>query len=308
MTTVLWYGGGQDSTAILFMLAFDKAFREKYVKGELLVICSDTGNEFPETYNYIENVTKPFCKEQKIEFVHITPEMGFHPKTWHSLQAQFERNDGVMSVTFPKTCTDNLKIKPCYNYLEAYIKDKYGFEGTRKKAFYEYKEQFGKMQVMIGIGADEKSRLPCQNIAYDLFGKVEPKKKDYSPVFVKKCVEKIYPLAEIGYTRKKCQEAIASYGYEVPAPSNCMMCPYANELEMLYHRKAYPQSFAQWEAYEQAKIDKDSKRGKLRNNGVKGRRTLAEYIANADDKYPDVTIEELQNYRFSHGHCVKSRY
>jgi len=192
MTTVLWYGGGQDSTAILFMLAFDKAFREQYVKGKLLVICSDTGNEFPETYSYIENVTKPFCKEQKIEFVHITPDMGFHPKTWHSLQAQFERNDGIMSVvTFPKTCTDNLKIKPCYNYLETYIKDKYGFEGTRKKAFYEYAEQFGKLQVMIGFGADEMTRLPCQTIPYcDLFGKAEIIKKRLQSCIRKKVCAK----------------------------------------------------------------------------------------------------------------------
>lgn len=87
-----------------------------------------------------------------------------------------------------------------------------------------------------------------------------------------------------------------------------MMCPYANELEMLYHYKAYPQSFAQWQKYEQAKIEKDKKRGKPSNNGVKGRRTLAEYIAHANDKYPDVSIEALRQYRFSHGHHVKSRY
>ncbi len=48
--TVLAFGGGQDSTAILYRIALDKAFRSRYVKGDLLVLMSDTGNEHPHTY------------------------------------------------------------------------------------------------------------------------------------------------------------------------------------------------------------------------------------------------------------------
>ena len=47
--TVLSFGGGQDSTTIIEKIIDDEAFRRRYVEGRLLVVMSDTGDEFPET-------------------------------------------------------------------------------------------------------------------------------------------------------------------------------------------------------------------------------------------------------------------
>lgn len=296
---MLWYGGGQDSTAILFKAVYDDAFKRQFIDGELIVVCSDTGNEFPETYTYIHEVVEPFCKQHDIHFAHLTSDKGFHPKTWHSLQAQFERSNGIMSVAFPKTCTDNLKVKPCYNYLEYFLKKRYGFDSTKpKSAYYQYFEKFGKLKVLIGFGADETERT----------GVNQQVKKDYSPVFVKKCIEKIYPLVRIGYNRFDCQDTIKRYGHIVPIPSNCMMCPFASEQEIVYLYKAEPNAYAQWVTYESAKIAKDTLRGKVKNFGVKGSLTLTQYTEKALLKYGHLSIEELYNHRFTHGHCVKSKY
>jgi len=75
--TVLSYGAGQDSTAILYKLIHDPAFRAKYVEGHLLVLMSDTGNEHPETYDLIKEVDALTLKE-KISFVFLTKDKGFH--------------------------------------------------------------------------------------------------------------------------------------------------------------------------------------------------------------------------------------
>jgi len=304
--TVLWYGAGQDSTAILYKSVYDEAFKAKYIKGELVVICADTGNEFPETYRYIQEHAQPFCQAHGIHFAHIKPEMGFHPKTWHSLTGQFERTKGVMSVAFPKTCTDNLKIKPCYNYLEWFLCQRYGFEKSKpKSAYYRYAEMFGKLDVIIGFGSDESKRISLvpANLLFD----IKPIRNTV-PVFVQKCVNKIYPLINEGMSRGDCQKAIHDYGHEVPAPSNCMMCPFADEREVLYLSMAYPSTFSDWRMYEQIKLVRINRKATARNLGVKGKLTLGEYLAKAQAKYGHMTLEELKEHRFSHGHCVKSRY
>ena len=42
--SVISYGSGQDSTALMYMYAYDKAFREKYAPGKVLIIHSDIGD------------------------------------------------------------------------------------------------------------------------------------------------------------------------------------------------------------------------------------------------------------------------
>ncbi|QHT70783.1 hypothetical protein GXP67_31115 [Rhodocytophaga rosea] len=50
--TVLSFGGGQDSTCILYKIIYDPAFRARFVRGHLVVIMSDTGDEHRYTYDY----------------------------------------------------------------------------------------------------------------------------------------------------------------------------------------------------------------------------------------------------------------
>jgi len=43
------------------------------------------------------------------------------------------------------------------------------------------------------------------------------------------------------------------------------------------------------------------------NLGVKGKQTLEAFLEKAQTKFGHLTIEEIHEYRFSHGHCVKSK-
>lgn len=52
--TLLSFGAGQDSTAILLKLIHDADFRTKYAPQDLIVVFSDTGDEHDETYAHLD--------------------------------------------------------------------------------------------------------------------------------------------------------------------------------------------------------------------------------------------------------------
>lgn len=307
--TVLWFGGGQDSTALLYLYAYSQSFRDRYVgDSHFVVVMSDTGNEFPETYSHIREIEK-FCKIHQINFFFLRPEMGYHGRTWQSLQGQMERNDNIFSVALPKSCTDNLKIKVCYAFLEDYLKQIYGFDGKSKKgklkrrqAYYQYFERFGKLRSLIGFAKGEESRC-AEPAQLELF---PDDIKDDRPKWMKRTVQHIYPLIEMKLDRAGCQDLIADYGHRVPIPSNCMMCPFQNEAEVVYLHRFHPKMWAYWVEREAAKLLKNV--AKTRNLGVKGEKMLLEFLENAKLKYDHWGDEDLIAYRNSHGHCVKSKY
>lgn len=321
--TILSFGAGQDSTAILYKSVYDKDFAKRYIKGKLYVVMSDTGNEFPETYQHIEE-TATFCNTHGIPFAFLTEneayrdhdwaKFGYHGKTWSSLQTQYETNSCIMSVALPRTCTDNLKIKPFYQYVAQLLADLYGYDPVRKKCFYQYHEEHGKLRVLIGFADGEQDRVASphkqqeqQGRQQNLFGyKDDLTAKGSIPVYRMMCVEQLYPLMELGIDRHGCQSIISKYGHTVPPPSNCMMCPFAGDIELLYMYRFHNEQWQEWIRYEQNKLTKFAERE--RNLGVKGGKPLTSAIEEAQQKYGHLTDEEVRNYRFSHGHCVKSKY
>ena len=291
--TVLWFGGGQDSTALLYLSHYSKEFQDTYIGNtELIVVMSDTGNEYPDTYSHVAEISE-FCRIQNISFHFLTKEQGFHSKTWMSLQAQMEKNSSIMSVALPKSCTDKLKIGVCYNFLGKLISEKYGYNPKRKKMYYDYKEEFGKLKVLIGFAKGEESRMVNKD-------------DDQRPLWMQRNVDVIYPLIEMGIDRQECQNIISSYGHNVPSPSNCMLCPFQSDPEIVYLHKFHPKMWEYWVEREAAKIAKNAEKPK--NLGVKGRKTLPETLEIAMAKYGHWSNLELIEYRHSHGHCVMSRY
>ena len=159
MLTVLSFGAGQDSTAILYKLVYDKQFRKQYIKGKLIVIFSDTLNEHDPTYKHIVDV-KLFCVKNKIEFYHLLPK-DWNSKSWNKgLVGHYEEYKTVGSKVFFKSCSEQLKIRPIYNFLEKYLIKEFNLKDVgKKKSYYEYFYKFGKVRVLLGIGADEGSRI-----------------------------------------------------------------------------------------------------------------------------------------------------
>lgn len=310
--TVLSFGGGQDSTYILYRIAMSKSYRRRWVQGDFVVVMSDTGNEHPHTYHHIEFIKK-YCAEHGIEFYILTPDKGYHPRTWQSLESNFERNDYVVSIVGPRSCTDNLKIKPIYNFLDHYIARRYyGYEAgpvKGKKFISRFAEEYGKIRVLIGIAAGEEQRIKTaskrelKSMQTDAFRKW----KNPVPVWFRNGIEKIYPLVEEGIARWDIHDWVLRENLPLPFPSNCMYCPYLSKIEAVWLYRNHRDRWDRWVQFEANKLAKYE--GKVeRNMGVKGGKTLSEFLTEAMIEFAHMTDEQLDEHKMSHGHCVMSKY
>lgn len=294
--TVLSFGAGQDSTAILYKILLEPKFKEKYVKGKLIVVFSDTGNEHPETYRHVRYIDG-LCHKHKIEFYHLTPDMGYHTKSWSSLEIQMSRNSTI-AMRGSKICTDNLKIKPIYRFINHYIGQHLGLNINNAENGHlnlvAYGSLLGKVRMLIGIAKGEESRKEKADKSW-------PSVADW----MRDNVQRVYPLIDIKYGRYECQEYMRNCKFETCVPSNCMMCPYMSKQELLLLSIDHPAEFKKWVKYEKAKLLKFKNNEK--NHGVFATKaTLEEHLKEAKKKFKDWTVEQLREYRFSHGHCIKN--
>ena len=298
--TVLWYGGGQDSTALFWLYVHNPAFRELYAPGRFIVVMAATGNEYPATELHVQRMQAK-AQRHGVEFYHIVPEYGYHSDTWQSLPAQFDRNQTVMSVAFPKTCTDALKVQVCYRFLEQFLHEEYGYAapGREKKAFYQHLEEHGPINSIIGFAFGEESRC---NAAFT--GLAD--KESNVPVYRQKSVHTCYPLVKLGLDRRACQGLIAAYAQVVPPPSNCMMCPFQNDIELVFLERFFPEAWAEWVERERVRLVKNA--DNPRAMGVRGKKALPEVLALAQGKFGQMSSAELLHHRMNHGHSVNSKY
>jgi hypothetical protein len=306
--TILSLGCGQESMAILLRLVFDPVFKEKYAPSRLLILFADTATEAPETYDYLERVIKPFCTEHALEFVHITNDMGFHGESWKSLSTQWANGERrtIGSVAFNATCTHNLKILPQHRYVEQWLLQFDGVDKNSRKAGYvQFAKLYGQIRWLIGFAKGEERRI------FDV--------EKETALWKKQSIHIEYPLIEEGMNRQNCQDYTVSVGVEVPFPSCCYKCAYASDIEIYWLHKAWPFKFDEWVKEEQAKLDDPLNKEATKNLGVCGKIhkegekkgqavTLLDTLEMAKKKYPDITLDELTEYRYSHGHCVMSVY
>jgi hypothetical protein len=303
--TILSFGGGQDSTAILMKLIHDQDFRKQYAPGELWVIMADTGNEHPSTVRHVKFV-RDLCAKLGILFFHVTADLGFHGSA-PDLLSYWRKTNSVGSKRFPKTCTDRLKIRPIYKFIDAHLGTMIQAKSRKPKAAtIEWAQQNGKIRVLIGIAKGEEKRVAG-----------EPEEK-----WRRESFEYSYPLIDLGMDRSACQKFISSQGYLVPYPSNCILCPFMSEIELLWLIRHDPGSFWTWVEIEQNKLEKnrhldavevqDKKTGKTRivnkNLGVWGEKTLLQKRVEVEAKFGSMSDADLDEYKFSHGHCVASKY
>jgi len=289
--TVLSFGGGQDSTTILQKIIHDPAFRAQHVSGHLVVVMSDTGDEHPKTYEHTKAM-QLLCIEHNIDFFFLTPDMGFHYEKWRDLRSFYERTKTIGSKAFPKTCTDKLKIQPIYKFLEFWIGENYGFDVGRKKALYELAEKHGKIKVLLGIARGEERRASGN---------------DCGPLWMQRTIEKVYPLIDEGMDRADCQAYLRDIGEVVPQPSNCMLCPYMSKVELLWLFRNHPTDFKEWVRLEAQKLEKHKEKGS-KNLGVFGVKNLEVILQEAITEHGHMTDADLDEYKMSHGHCVKSKF
>lgn len=289
--TVLSLGLGQESVAMLYATAHHPTFTHDFCPGQFLVLSCDTGDEHPST-NATQAQLTTWCHNHRIEYVHITPSMGYHSPSWPSLRDFYRTHQTIGSKSYVKSCSDSLKIQPFYKFLGHWLAHEYGVSSCRKDGFLEFRAHYGLIRVLIGFAKAEEARRADPSTA---------------PKWRQRSVQMAYPLIDLGWTRTDCQQYIASLGYPVPSPSNCMLCPYMSKPELLWLARNHPTDFVDWIQLEAAKRTRFAHLGD-KNFGVWGRKTLPMVLADAEREYAHLSNEELNRIKFSHGHSVKSKY
>ena len=289
--TVLSFGAGQDSTAVLYLLGLDTEFRSIFAPNNLIVIFSDTGAEHQETYDQTLPAAKDFCEQHTIPFVWLEPGSPYHSKAWPSLTGYYRRTRTCGSRGFPRSCTDQLKIRPIYRHLEHYLATVYGTPNGRKKGFYAYANRFGKLRMLIGLSAEETGRCAEKS----------------RPLWMRRCIDVRYPLQETGITRAKAQTIIRRLGFEVPAPSSCRCCPFLTLRDLLWKYRTRPDEYTEMLHFETVKRDRYTNLGS-KNYGIFGALTLPEAVNKATALYGHLSDEQLLQARLIDGHAVTSKY
>lgn len=294
--TVLSYGGGQESTMLVHRLLHDEEFYKDHIKGDLLIVGSDTGDEHPHTHTAIDYI-RDLCAFKGINFYWVTPDMGFHSEAWSSLTGQYKRTSTIGSAAFQQTCTDNLKVKVVDRFVESWIKSWYGVTGERKGAYHDFYERFGRIRLILGFAKGEESRTKNGN--------------RFDAVWKKKVVQRYFPLIIDGLGRQECINYNQEHLMFIVWPSNCMRCFYSSDQEILWLWRNYPDKFAEWVMIEKAKLEKWKHldlQDPPKNYGVYGRIYLEQKLEKAQKLYGHWSDEQLDEYKYSHGHCIKSKY
>lgn len=313
LLTCLSFGAGQDSSALLELYLSDERFRKRYAPNDFMVVFSDTGDEFDETYTHLKVVQRQ-CAEAGVEFYWLKPDMGFHTATWSSLRGFYRANGAIGSKAFPKSCSDSLKVKPIYRFLESWIADRYGVKCGRKAGFKEFAAKYGKIHMMLGIAAGEEKRIKPDG--------------SHPGAWFRESIRPVYPLIDLGMDRQACQQLLHGLGKRV-VPSNCKACPFLSLQELELLRRFYPQDLEDWVELEAAKLRKHIDRSEVivtdskgnpvinsdgtpktvnKNYGVFGVTPLPAKIEEARLKFREWTDEQIYEYRYSHGHCVATAY
>jgi len=117
---LLSFGAGVNSVALLVLRKLGKVQFD-------YVAFADTGAEHPETYEYIEKVCIPLCKEVGVSFVRVgSPTL---------YEDYYEKK--IIPFRMFRSCTDRYKIRPIRKWIEANL---------------------GEATIIIGIDAGESHR------------------------------------------------------------------------------------------------------------------------------------------------------
>lgn len=312
---VFSHGMGQDSGALLALLLDSPRtlWKQIVADGDLVVIHSDTGNEHDtappgamDTISY-RTWTRDFCNSHGVEYVQIEVTDGYHPGAWAGgLLGQYRANNTIGSVGFPSTCSDALKVQPIWNYTNARLARELDVDPARRGGLYAHRNIFGPIHTLIALAADELDRIPASS-QLELIPKQQ---RDPRPWYTR-CVKTIYPLVDLGVTRLRAHSIFRERDLPLPRPSNCKACFWKSHQEILHLERTDPTALKTWLDLEETKLTTWAPRCAakgVRNAGVKGSRTLREYLEEAHRKYGHLSLVQLDDYIMSHGHCVGSKW
>jgi 3'-phosphoadenosine 5'-phosphosulfate sulfotransferase (PAPS reductase)/FAD synthetase len=148
---ILSLGAGVNSTALLVLKSQGKVDFD-------CAVFADTGGENPETYQYLEQVIKPFCALHKIPLEVVKREgKDLYQESW-------ERK--IIPTRMFRSCTDKFKIR----VLKGYVRRKFPDEnvvflvGISSEEDERAKNGCGNLYPLVDLGIDREG---CKKIIQD---------------------------------------------------------------------------------------------------------------------------------------------
>lgn len=297
LVTFLSYGAGQDSETIRKKIEREIDVRKRYVPGHLVVVMADTKDEHKHTMETIIKVGRQ-CAAAGVEFHFLTTALN-KPSWRGGLIESLKKTDSVIMRSGKKSCSYNLKADPIYKFINQWLARRYyGGEGMHlKQAMKRFAQEHGRIRVLVGIAKGEETRMIT----------AKERKAMIANEQWWACIEIEYPLIHMGLNRAGCQNYLTSNGDEVPWPSNCVRCPFMSKPELVWAWRNERAKIEEWMEMERRKLEKN--RGKPKNHCVLHEtKTIREVLDEALAEFGDWSDERLNEYKFSHGHCVASKY
>lgn len=201
---ILSYGGGINSYAMLIGLY------HRHIPIDLILF-ADTGAEFPHIYQSME-IMNIWLMERSMPQITVVQNVDRFGNRL-SLETECLRAKSLPSIAYGyKKCSQKHKIGP---------QDKYCNNNEQCREIWR---AGGKVNKFLGLDAGEKKRY-ARSLEYD--------KKDNK-------YNRIYPLIEWNWDRKKCIQVIEQEGLKPPGKSSCFFCPNMKHEEIISLKTKYP--------------------------------------------------------------------
>jgi len=174
MVRILSMGAGVQTTCLLLL----NPKRYDYV------VFADVGDEKPETYYYIENYLKPFCKENGVTWVTVKKDK------YRSLMDYCLKKNLIPTRNF-RWCTDKFKIQPIRKFIKS-LKSKepviqdigISLDESHRANFHKYNDKFTTFEYPL---IDQKiTRKQCYEIIQSKGFPIPPKSGCYYCPYAKK--------------------------------------------------------------------------------------------------------------------------
>ena len=296
-------GLGRDSLTMLLLCIEGKLRCDELgtVTPEMLdaVVFSDTGCEWPHTYQLISRVDL-LCREHDISFLVLgkgsaennDPARDGLDVTWKAANGAYHYRPAIMDDFQSRAtvaslgrgdCTDNHKIQPIRRLLDDLSQIRFGLT-NRQYSNRVRKGHADPHVTLIGIAADETSRIPDE---------------DLGPHYVTEG----YPLADMGISKADEAPILARWGFDDVRKSGCYMCPYQPASWWWALSIDEPQTYERAVEYERIALARNPRMAAT-GHRVKGDPiTIPEVVARWREKNPDATVSAVLDKQYSR--CTK---
>jgi hypothetical protein len=285
-------GLGRDSLTMLALLCEGELYTE--LLGTLgpddidVVVFSDTGCEWPHTYQLIPRVSQ-ICADHDIPFLVLAKgdhgdanaegwgdierkaaEGGYHLRT--AIMDDFQSRATVASLG-KGDCTDNHKIQPIRRLLNDLSLVRFGLDNTR----YSWRVRKGERLphvTLIGIAADETSRLRP-----DVHG----------PHYVTEA----YPLVDMELAKDDEVPILERWHLGHVRKSGCFLCPYQPAGWFWALRETEPATYERVVEYERIALERNPRMAATgyKQNGEP--MTIPQVVERWRANNPDAGVEEV---------------